>query len=307
MPSRAHRRMRRHQMHHHQQRRQQRQVTSQLSRLGGAALTQPIFLITSDKLEVTVSRSMPTVLLGRMDDASWNSFCDKVDDALSPISRMNQAMKKCCFYPLAVFIPAILVGLVATAVVMNLPNDTNGSELLKNLLPLVFLVACVASLAWAFGMVKYSSICKRKVNEKLARVCYDTSTSYPGISFQVYFEMNYAQVIVSNIDNADAIEKHDAASHSTSSSTSGTNSSDPMSLSPASTPTLSTSFIEGAKKWKSAVDEKTNKVYYFNEETKEVTWTHPFASGEADKKMEDQFDETSSTANIVSTDLHIDV
>lgn len=219
---------------------------------------------------------MPAVLSGRMDDSSWNSFCDKIDEALLPITKMKKAMKKCCFYPLALFVPLILVGLIASAIVATRSiDDSSSGESMKKVLPVIFLIAFVVSILWAISMANYSSRCKKKVNEEVEKVCYKTSTSHPGISFKVYIELHYMQVIVSN-DTADALEIERDDTYSTSSD----NSSGSLNTALTSTPTLTPTDISEAKKWKTAVDEDTNKIYYFHEETKVVTWENPLEFGE---------------------------
>jgi len=220
---------------------------------------------------------MPAVLSGRMDDSSWNSFCDKIDEALLPITKMKKAMKNWCLYPLAIFVPLFLVGLFASAIVATQSmDDSSSGESMKIVLPILFLIAFVASILWAMSIADYSSRCKTKVNEKIEKVCYKTSTSHPGISFKVYIELHYIQVIVYN-DTADSLEKADIDSHSTS----GTDSSGSLNIALTLTPTDIT-------KWKTAVDENTNKTYYFHEETKEVTWTHPLGFDEASGKKENE-------------------
>jgi len=224
---------------------------------------------------------MPAVLSGRMDDSSWNSFCDKIDEALLPITKMKKAVKNWCLYPLALFIPLFLVGLIASAIVATQSTDDSSSgENMKKMLPILFLIAFVASILWAMSIADYSSRCKTKVNEKIAKVCYKTSTSHPGISFKIYIELHYIQVIVYN-DTADSLEKAGIDSHSTS----GTDSSGSLNTPLTSAPTLTPADIT---KWKTAIDEDTKKMYYFHEETKEVTWTHPLGFDEASVKKENK-------------------
>eukprot|EP00579_Thalassiosira_antarctica_P017202 CAMPEP_0201927966 /NCGR_PEP_ID=MMETSP0903-20130614/19890_1 /ASSEMBLY_ACC=CAM_ASM_000552 /TAXON_ID=420261 /ORGANISM="Thalassiosira antarctica, Strain CCMP982" /LENGTH=95 /DNA_ID=CAMNT_0048466301 /DNA_START=14 /DNA_END=298 /DNA_ORIENTATION=- len=95
---------------------------------------------------------------------------------------MKKAMKKCCFYPLALFVPLILVGLIASAIVATRSiDDSSSGESMKKVLPVIFLIAFVVSILWAISMANYSSRCKKKVNEEVEKVCYKTSTSHPGI------------------------------------------------------------------------------------------------------------------------------
>lgn len=135
----------------------------------------------------------------------------------------------------------------------------------------------VASILWAISMANYSSRCKKKVNEEVEKVCYKTSISHPGISFKIYIELHYMQVIVSN-DIADALETDDTYS------TSSENSSGSLNTALTSSPTLTPADIIDAKKWKTAVDENTNKIYYFHEETKVVTWENPLEFDEANEQ-----------------------
>lgn len=45
-----------------------------------------------DTSEVTVSRSMPAVMEGRMNNFAWISFCDKMDEALEPVAKAKKIM-----------------------------------------------------------------------------------------------------------------------------------------------------------------------------------------------------------------------
>jgi len=257
-------------------------------------VTQPIFFTVSnnsnnDEDEVLVSRSMPEVLSGHMDDTSWNSFCDKLDEAVQPLAKMRKKMKKWCFYPLALFIPLIVIGLVTTAIVAVTSRSRSSSSssttgTVNQLLPLLFLIAFLLSIPWAIYMSNYSSRCKKKVNECLEKVCCDTAAALGGgvVSFKALIEMRYIQVLVAKSDstsydleegnvsdydpaNDDTFDTYSTCSYSTCSA--NTAKSSVYSITPEE-------FTE-AKKWKTAVDEHTNKMYYFNEETKEVTWEHP--------------------------------
>jgi len=213
---------------------------------------------------------MPGVLSGHMDDSSWKSLCDKIDEALTPMTNMNRNMKKWCVFPLAIFVPLVLIILVAAAIVANHSMiESSIGESMNKVLPILFLVALVGSVALPFIMVDYSSRCRKKVNARLEKICYEASTLCPGVSFKVYVELNYMQVIVAN--TVDEIDKDEIDSKSTAS----TNSSDSLSTPPAPTLILTPAEIVEAKKWRTAVDEKTNKTYYFNEETEETSWVYP--------------------------------
>ena len=49
-----------------------------------------------DTSEVTVSRSMPAVMEGRMNNFAWTSFCDKTDEALEPVAKAKKIMVSVC-------------------------------------------------------------------------------------------------------------------------------------------------------------------------------------------------------------------
>jgi len=241
----------------------------------GDEVSAPNCVVISNKDGFFVQRSMPTILSGRMDLSSWNLFCDEIDEALEPLAKMKHTMKMMCFYPLVIFIPVVLIGLVATTIAASQSaDDSSGSKSMKKALSYVFLVAFFISILWAIGMAVYSSRCRKKVGEEVERVCSKTSAAHPEISFKVYVELQCIQVTV-------PYQKPDIEMNDTSScSTSG----DDSNVSPKTD--LPPIDLTEAKKWKSAIDEKTNTVYYFNEETKEVTWTNPFEIKELNCKEE---------------------
>lgn len=311
-PSKAKRHRRRRQLHHQSHhpsnpKQHKKQLDEEATATANNVVTQPIFFAVSNSDdELLVSRVMPEVLSGHMDDTSWNSFCDKLDEAVQPLTKMRKKMKKWCFYPLALFIPLIVIGLVTTAIVAVASRSSSSSSstsstmgTMNQLLPLLFLIAFLLSIPWAIYMSNYSSRCKKKVNECLEKVCCDTAKAAcgdgegeSGVSFKAFIEMRYIQVLVTKSDNNNNntsydLEKGNVVSYNDDKTE--TDYDDPAAddtfdtysiCSDANTAKSSVysitpeEFLE-AKKWKTAIDEHTNKMYYFNEETKEVTWEHP--------------------------------
>ena len=49
-----------------------------------------------DTSRVEISRSMPAVMEGRMNDFAWKSFCDKMDEALESVTKAKKIMV-CCY------------------------------------------------------------------------------------------------------------------------------------------------------------------------------------------------------------------
>lgn len=274
MPARAHHRRRRHQLQHKQQSRDKNEGD-------GSEVSQPIFFATSVEDEVIVSRHMPAILVGHIDDSSWNSFCDKLDEAIRPLGKMKKTMKIWCFYPLALFVPLIVVGLVTTAILVTQSSSSAG-ESMDRLLPLLFLIAFFAAIPWAVGMASYQTRCKKRANEEVRNICSETSASLPSVSFQAFIELRYIQVSVASdkaneLEEGDSCYENDAKDETfsiSSSSFCSANTAD------SSIYSLTPEEFGEAKKWRTANEEKTGKIYYFNEETKEVRWEHPLGFAE---------------------------
>eukprot|EP00584_Thalassiosira_punctigera_P022331 CAMPEP_0172557490 /NCGR_PEP_ID=MMETSP1067-20121228/73498_1 /TAXON_ID=265564 ORGANISM="Thalassiosira punctigera, Strain Tpunct2005C2" /NCGR_SAMPLE_ID=MMETSP1067 /ASSEMBLY_ACC=CAM_ASM_000444 /LENGTH=357 /DNA_ID=CAMNT_0013346581 /DNA_START=144 /DNA_END=1217 /DNA_ORIENTATION=- len=292
MPPRAQRRRRRHQLQQKHQSHPQKQLAE--LELGLAAASQPIFLVLSSEEELCVSRSMPEILSGHMENSSWNSFCNQLDEALLPLTKMKKTMKKWCFYPLALFVPLIVIGLVTTAILATRSmDDSSSGESMNRLLPLLFLIAFVASIPWAIGMASYSSSCKKNVTKEIQKICHKASTMHPGVSFKVFIELRYIQVLVASI-LANELEKADTTYANDETFSTCSSSGESVNTAKSSVYSITPEEFAEAKKWRTAVDESTDKVYYFNEDTQEVTWDHPLGFDRVNGDDENAVDKRSS-------------
>ena len=50
-----------------------------------------------DTSRVEISRSMPSIMEGRMNDFAWKSFCDKMDEALESVTKAKKIMVCFCY------------------------------------------------------------------------------------------------------------------------------------------------------------------------------------------------------------------
>ncbi|KAL7546155.1 hypothetical protein ACHAWF_009497 [Thalassiosira exigua] len=216
---------------------------------------------------VTVSRSMPMILAGRLERSSWNSFCDKLDEALSPITTLKRAVKIQAMV-LAVCVPLF----VFVGVTFAMGSSMGGFR--TNL----FLVLFGAAIGGILSVAIYSARCRNNVNEGLKKACRDLSTLYQDITFRMKPELKYIKVCLSE----DSIEDATTPAASVDSRSDESLNSSPT----PKPPTTETTDVAKDFKWRSAVDENTGNTYYFHLETQETTWKKPVCFYDAVREEE---------------------
>ena len=108
---------------------------------------------------------------------SWTSFCDKLDEALFPLTNLKNANKYFIISAISVFFVCVLFAFVYIEVARDNINK------LGIMVP--FIIATVGIGVGWLGMLCFSARRKRMVNEAMELVCDETSVLNPGILFQV--------------------------------------------------------------------------------------------------------------------------
>ncbi|KAL7547580.1 hypothetical protein ACHAWF_010871 [Thalassiosira exigua] len=121
--------------------------------------------------------------------ASWTKFCDELDEALKPATKL----RKCVLGYFMVF-GFLAVGMVIFSFVSfsrtstSFDFDSTSSPFLSFLpILIVFLLLMVGM----FGTMCFAARTTGRVNDGLRKVCEDTTARYPGISFHVRYETHY--------------------------------------------------------------------------------------------------------------------
>lgn len=267
MPS---RRGRRHQLRRLRQQqpraRQGRHGAQKLAGFKKAVISERIIVIRnqSDTADggVTVSRSMPTILTSQIDDSSWGSFCDKLNDALKPDTKIKKAMRIQAIASIAAFVPLFLF--VGITVATESPMDGFGTKIFL----MLFGVAIAGIILGAGVTARYI----KNVNDGLRKACDEISKLHPGVSFEVHYDLQYIEVSMSNVNSGDTIKEDDNQSND--------------SLDYNSSGTIPTN-VTDANIWEATLDIDTNKTYYYNVKTREVTWVKPLESAKVSVYEED--------------------
>jgi len=162
--------------------------------------TDGSFFCGNNVVDITIDRTFPAILDGRLSITAWTEFCDQVDNTLRPVSdikrRLGKSMK---IFPVFMCIPFFIVPVIIFT------SDFYAENFWLFYLIPVFSIAL---------FVVYGCYMKKIMNELFAiledlkRVCADTSNRYSDVSFHVREEfvytggrrstkLNYIQVLTS--------------------------------------------------------------------------------------------------------------
>lgn len=126
-----------------------------------------------------VSRAMPAILTGRITSTDWSTLCDSLDEALKPSSGIKKLTGAWNAIATLVFIIFFIFFFLGFA------DDQNEFRFTWSSLIIVILVVLIGNV---FVLV-IKTVQKNKIRKKLINICDRTTTSHPGISFHVRYEM----------------------------------------------------------------------------------------------------------------------
>ena len=146
-----------------------------------------------DQSEVTISRSMPAVMEERMNDFAWKSFCDKMDEALKPVTMAKKIMAFGIGGTMTVAFTFIIVGFVTFATLASNYNTVSsfGHSTSPALGMIPFGVGMVLMIVGSVGSSCYASSKSSEAMNAMKKVCEDTSAMHQGISFHIRDEMRF--------------------------------------------------------------------------------------------------------------------
>mmetsp|Transcript_6289 Transcript_6289/g.15632 ORF Transcript_6289/g.15632 Transcript_6289/m.15632 type:complete len:271 (+) Transcript_6289:115-927(+) len=144
-----------------------------------------------DTSAVTISRSMPAVLSGHINDFAWKSFCDKMDEALKPTSAAKKKMTIGSGITMGVGILFIIVGFITFGTQgMNSVNSfgESGSPMIGFA---IFGAGMAIMIIGGFGSSFYGNSVAVRMRDGIRKVCEETSALHPGVSFHVRDEVQF--------------------------------------------------------------------------------------------------------------------
>jgi hypothetical protein len=131
-----------------------------------------------------VSRAMPAILSGRITSDDWSVLCNDLDEALKPSSGVKKLIHAWNAIVPLVFLIFLIFGFLGFASASADKKGFNWSSLI-----VAVLIAVLGNLCVLFLKL----VQKNKIQKKLVAVCEKTSTSHPGISFHVRYQMRTGQ------------------------------------------------------------------------------------------------------------------
>ena len=150
------------------------------------------------------------ILIGRMNQFAWNSFCEKMDEALSPIQKAKKVMVVGVGSTMALGLLLIIISFVSFGVLANksmssMSNDPwsdGGSSSLSPALGMIpFVIGGVLMVAGTCGSSVYASRKSGEARNAMKKVCEETSAMHPGISFHIRDQMVFMGYSRRNYNN----------------------------------------------------------------------------------------------------------
>jgi hypothetical protein len=134
-----------------------------------------------DRGGVCVSRSMPVILTGHINELDWEDFCDKLDEALVPMKKVKQFNFYVLIGSIVIYVFFFLIMIVAT---FNFDSIENFGAWWA------FLAISLAVLMLGtLGTILYTKSETTKARTALRHVCDEESKLHPGLSFHVKFQV----------------------------------------------------------------------------------------------------------------------
>jgi len=136
--------------------------------------------------DVTIDRSLPGALNSHMSASVWDQFCDKIDEALTPIGEIKRKVKKNVIIIAAVY---ILSSVAASFI----------SSIVDNSISMYVLYSFIAF----FTVVVVVVVCRRtqrlraqlqEVKEDVKILCRTEGDKMPGVSFHLREEEEHYRV-----------------------------------------------------------------------------------------------------------------
>eukprot|EP00978_Attheya_sp_CCMP212_P046078 scaffold373054_cov59-Attheya_sp.AAC.1 len=125
---------------------------------------------------------MPVILTGHINELDWENFCDKLDEALTPMKKVKKINYYVLIGSIAVFVFFFLIMMVG---MFNFDSDSGIGDWWA------FLVVAVSVLMLGtLGTALYTQSETMKARTALTHVCDEASKGHPGLSFHVKFQMH---------------------------------------------------------------------------------------------------------------------
>ena len=138
-----------------------------------------------------IDRTKPAALQSYMDDKDWKEFCKKVDVALEPTNLATRISKGTIGATFLIFLIIIVIFVVGTTTCFgNHSGYNNGGPIDCGPNPALFFVPVVMIFVSAATFC-YAAIVAAGVQREIQRICEETSSRQPQLSFHVRYERHY--------------------------------------------------------------------------------------------------------------------
>jgi len=127
---------------------------------------------------VRVDRTMPAQLIDHMTEVEWSQFCNRLDEALKPMSKSKRLALAISLGALLVFAAFLIFAFMAVTGLES--NNFDSWFIFFILAPLVFMIgSCATAMAIRKGT--------RQARDAVIAVCEAESDKCPRLSFHVRF------------------------------------------------------------------------------------------------------------------------
>ena len=116
----------------------------------------------------TLQRSMPAVMDGHFTSHQWTTFCEEIDEALTPVNKAARCSRIFNWIAIAAFLGCFLSTFAVIGGVMT------GAA---------FIAAFAINIVGSLTTKSYTNSRRQEAIAEMNRVCEDTSRLHPGLSF----------------------------------------------------------------------------------------------------------------------------
>lgn len=139
--------------------------------------------------DVTIDRAFPGLLDGFMSQFEWTTFCDRIDEALRPVSALKKKMRMyyCLYVLLFVGMSAAIPILATSDIAYNLVSSAA-------YVPILVVIFCVPMGLFYF-LARRMTMKAKEILAGVQKVCDEESAKRSNVSFHIRVSFSIKHIV----------------------------------------------------------------------------------------------------------------